>query len=158
MAVKYSSLARREEHRLRVTKSKLLRRISVPMRREATYGWEHNCVMRIFIRSLHQFFPCGSTVLGEPWPPLYVRFRNHSWAFDVTPWTRCRSIARPLYPHRTTQHRNTRTNIHALSGIRTHNHSIQSVKLRDLDHVVTVIGHHILLGWSNEGVRDWQDM
>jgi hypothetical protein len=38
-----------------------------------------------------------------------------------------------LYLHRTTQHRKTRTNIHALSGIRTHDPSNQSAKTHASD-------------------------
>jgi hypothetical protein len=33
-----------------------------------------------------------------------------------------------VYPHRTTQDRKTRTNIHALSGIRTHDLSVEEIK------------------------------
>jgi hypothetical protein len=46
-----------------------------------------------------------------------------------------------LYLHRTTQHRKTRTNIHALSGIRTHDPSNQPVKTRASDRTATVTGH-----------------
>jgi hypothetical protein len=38
-----------------------------------------------------------------------------------------------LYLHRTTQHRKTRANIHALSGIRTHDNSNQSAKTHASD-------------------------
>jgi hypothetical protein len=36
-----------------------------------------------------------------------------------------------------TQHRKTKTNIHALSGIRTHDHSDQAIKTYALDRVAT---------------------
>jgi hypothetical protein len=38
------------------------------------------------------------------------------------------SLSQGLYQHRTAQHRKTRTNIHALSGIRTRDHNIQTAK------------------------------
>jgi hypothetical protein len=43
-----------------------------------------------------------------------------------------------LYLHRTTQHRTMRTNIHALSGIRTHNPSNQPAKTHASDRTTTV--------------------
>jgi hypothetical protein len=42
--------------------------------------------------------------------------------------------------HRTTQYRKTRTNIHALSGIRTHNPSNQQAKIHTSDCTATVTG------------------
>jgi hypothetical protein len=45
-----------------------------------------------------------------------------------------------LYLHRTTQHRKTRTNIHALSGIRTHDPSNQLAKTHASDRTATVTG------------------
>jgi hypothetical protein len=45
-----------------------------------------------------------------------------------------------LYLHRTTRHRKTRTNIHALSGIRTHDPSNQPAKTHASDHTDTVTG------------------
>jgi hypothetical protein len=48
--------------------------------------------------------------------------------------------------HRTTQHRNTKTNMYASSGIRTHDPSNQSVKTYTLDSAATVTGYkHIYL-------------
>jgi hypothetical protein len=44
------------------------------------------------------------------------------------------------YLHRTTQHRKTRTNIHALSGIRTHDPSNQPAKSHASDSTATVTG------------------
>jgi hypothetical protein len=46
-----------------------------------------------------------------------------------------------LYLHRTTQHRKTRTNIHALSGIRTHGPSNQPAKTHASDRTATVTGY-----------------
>jgi hypothetical protein len=49
------------------------------------------------------------------------------------------SPSQGLYLHRTTQHRKTRTNIHALSGIRTHDPSNQPTKTHASDRTATVI-------------------
>jgi hypothetical protein len=51
------------------------------------------------------------------------------------------SPSQGLYPHRTTQHRKTRTNIHDLSGIRTHDPSNQPAKTRASDRTATVTGN-----------------
>jgi hypothetical protein len=48
---------------------------------------------------------------------------------STTPWTSDQLITRPLPEHRTAQTQNKHIytpNIHALSGIRTHNHSIRA--------------------------------
>jgi hypothetical protein len=45
-----------------------------------------------------------------------------------------------LYLHRTTQHRKTGTNIHALSGIRTHDPSNQPAETHATDCTATVTG------------------
>jgi hypothetical protein len=50
------------------------------------------------------------------------------------------SPSQGLYLHRTTQHRNTRTNIHALSGIRAHDPSNQPAKTHASDRTATVTG------------------
>jgi hypothetical protein len=50
------------------------------------------------------------------------------------------SPSQGLYLHRTTQHRKTRTNIHALSGIRTHDPSNQPGKTHASDRTATVTG------------------
>jgi hypothetical protein len=47
------------------------------------------------------------------------------------------SPSQGLYLHRTTQHRKTRTNIHALSGIRTHDPSNQPAKTHASDRTAT---------------------
>jgi hypothetical protein len=51
------------------------------------------------------------------------------------------SPSQGLYLHRTTQHRKTRTNIHALSGIRTHDPSNQPVETHASDRTATAIGN-----------------
>jgi hypothetical protein len=50
------------------------------------------------------------------------------------------SPSQGLYLHRTTQHRKTRTNIHDLSGIRTHDPSNQPAETHASDRMATVIG------------------
>jgi hypothetical protein len=50
-----------------------------------------------------------------------------------------------LYLHRTTQHRKTRTNIHAKSGIRTHDPSNQLAKTHASDRTASVTGPHFTL-------------
>jgi hypothetical protein len=50
------------------------------------------------------------------------------------------SPSQDLYLHRTTQHRKTRTNIHAFSGIRTHDPSNQPAKTHASDRTATVTG------------------
>jgi hypothetical protein len=47
--------------------------------------------------------------------------------------------------HRTTQHRNTRTNTHASSGIRTHDPSNQAAKTYALDRAATANGQIIFI-------------
>jgi hypothetical protein len=53
------------------------------------------------------------------------------------------SPSQGLYLHRTTQHRKTRTNIHALSGIRTHYLRNQPAKTHASDRTATVTGHFL---------------
>jgi hypothetical protein len=50
------------------------------------------------------------------------------------------SPSQGLYLHRTTKHRKTRTSIHALSGIRTHDPSNQPAKTTASDRTATVTG------------------
>jgi hypothetical protein len=61
-----------------------------------------------------------------PWPLL--QFRNHFYTDGKTAWTSDQPMARPLLTYRTTQIQNkrTHTNIHALSGIRTHDPSVRA--------------------------------
>jgi hypothetical protein len=54
------------------------------------------------------------------------------------------SPSQGLYLHRTTQHRKTLTNIHALSGIRTHDPSSQPAKTHASDRTATVTGITII--------------
>jgi hypothetical protein len=64
------------------------------------------------------FFSCGSTVL---WDPGRLRRFLELFRHMVGLLGRVISSSQGLYLHRTTQHKKTLTNIHALSGIRTHN-------------------------------------
>jgi hypothetical protein len=52
------------------------------------------------------------------------------------------SPSQGLYLHRTTQHRKMRTNIHALSGIRTHDPSNQPANTHASDRTATVTSPH----------------
>jgi hypothetical protein len=54
-----------------------------------------------------------------------------SWSFCTvgrTPWTRDQPVARPLPAHRTAHKHRINTDIHALSGIRTHNLGVRASK------------------------------
>jgi hypothetical protein len=59
-----------------------------------------------------------------PWPLL--QFRNLFSTDARTPWTSDQPVGRPLPKHRTEQTQNKRTDIHALSGIRTHYLSVRA--------------------------------
>jgi hypothetical protein len=86
------------------------------------------------------FFPHGSTVVGELRRLLMGVLKTFSSTAGIglLGWE-----ARPsqgLYLHKTAQHRKTRTNTHASSGIWIHNRSIQVVKTNTLDRAANVIG------------------
>jgi hypothetical protein len=73
------------------------------------------------------YFIHSSIVLQSfvgPWP--LIQFRNHFYTAGRTPRTRDQPVARPLPIHKTTQTQNKRTNIHALSGIRTHDPRVRA--------------------------------
>jgi hypothetical protein len=53
------------------------------------------------------------------------------------------SLSQGLYLHRTIKHRKTRTNIHALSGTRTHDPSNQLAKTHASDRTATVTGNYM---------------
>jgi hypothetical protein len=59
------------------------------------------------------------------------------------------SPSQGLYPHRTTQHRKTQTNIHALSGIRTHDPSNQPAKTHASGRTATVTGNYFITVYFN---------
>jgi hypothetical protein len=73
------------------------------------------------------FFSMALPAHSGPWP--LIHFRNHFYTDGRTPWTSDQSVARPLPTHRTTRTQNKRIhtrNIHALSGIRTHDPSVRA--------------------------------
>jgi hypothetical protein len=78
----------------------------------------------VSVAKLVFFFSMALPAHSEPRP--LVRFRNHFFSDGKTPWTSDQFVARPLPKHRTTQPQNKRTDIHALSGIRTHNPSVRA--------------------------------
>jgi hypothetical protein len=63
------------------------------------------------------------------------------------------SPSQGLYLHRTTQHRKTRTNIHALSGIRAHDPSNQPAKTHASDRTATVTGNFPLVSLKYINIR-----
>jgi hypothetical protein len=77
-----------------------------------------------------------------PWP--LIQFLNHFYTDGKTPWTSDEPVTRPLPKHRTTQTQNKRIhkpNIHALSGIRTHDPASKRAKtVHALDRAATVTG------------------
>jgi hypothetical protein len=75
---------------------------------------------------------------------MQLRFRNRVLRQMVGLFGRGVSPSQGLYLHRITQHRKMRTNIHALSGIRTHNPSVQAIKTYALDRVATVMALFML--------------
>jgi hypothetical protein len=78
----------------------------------------------------------GSTVLVRTLAASHRRFRNLFWTLGRTPLDEWSARHKGLYLHRTTQH----TNIHASSGIRTHDPSNQAAKIYALDRAATGIG------------------
>jgi hypothetical protein len=59
---------------------------------------------------------------------IYFLKLMNLWTFGRTPWMGDRLDARPLPTHRTTQHRKTRTLIHASSGIRNQDPSVRAAE------------------------------
>jgi hypothetical protein len=80
---------------------------------------------------------CGSTVLIRTRASLHMRFLE-LFRHMVGLLGRVISPSQGLYLHRITQHRKTRANIHALSGIRTHDPSNQPAKTHASDRTATV--------------------
>jgi hypothetical protein len=73
----------------------------------------------------HFFFTISLPAQSGPRP--LIQFRNHFFTDGRTSWTSDQPVARPLSKHRTTQTQNKRihtSNIHDLSGIRTHDSSV----------------------------------
>jgi hypothetical protein len=70
---------------------------------------------------IHYFIHSSMALQHFVGPWLLLQFRNLFYTDGRTPWTSDQPAARPLPTHRTTQ--NKRTDIHALSAIRTHDPS-----------------------------------
>jgi hypothetical protein len=85
------------------------------------------------------FFPVALQSLNDLGRLTYRRFLE-LFRHMVGLLGRVISPSQGLYLHRTTQHRKTRTNIHALSGIRTHDPSNQPAKTHASDCTATVTG------------------
>jgi hypothetical protein len=83
----------------------------------------------------YTFFPRGSTVLDRLTYRFLELFRHMVGlnAREISP-------LQGLYLHRATRHRKTRTNIHNLSRIRTHDPSNQPAKTHASDRTATVTG------------------
>jgi hypothetical protein len=79
----------------------------------------------------------GSTVLEGPWPP-HIRRLLKLFRHLVGLLGRGISQSQGLYQHRTTQHKNTKTDIHALSGIQSRDPSVRAIKVEAPDYAVTV--------------------
>jgi hypothetical protein len=75
-----------------------------------------------------------STVLVRTLTASHWRFRNLIMTLGRTPLDKWSAHHEGLYLHRTTQHRNTKANIHASSGIQTHDSSNQVDDLRLRPH------------------------
>jgi hypothetical protein len=88
---------------------------------------------KLFLNSFCSQFPSSSSSvalqsLQGPCPPHtrgFVIIKTHG----KTPLDEWSARRKGLYLHRKTQHRNTKTNIHASSGIRTHGPSNQPAKI-----------------------------
>jgi hypothetical protein len=71
---------------------------------------------------IHSFIN-GSTALCWPWP--FIQFRNLFYTDGRIPWTSDQPVAR-LYTGKHKHRINAHTDIHALSGIRTHDPSFRA--------------------------------
>jgi hypothetical protein len=88
---------------------------------------------------LKQFFPMALQSLKDLGRLTYSRFLE-LYRHMVGLLGRVISPSQGLYLHRITQQRKTRTNIHALSGIRTHDPRNQPAKTHTSDRTATVTG------------------
>jgi hypothetical protein len=93
-----------------------------------THSWRNghsvNCTVNGANSALF-FFSLALPAHSGPWP--LIQFHNNFFTDGITPWMSGQLDARPLPKHRTTQTQNKRiytSNIHALSGIETHDPSI----------------------------------
>jgi hypothetical protein len=127
------SLTWREEYRLRVFGNKLLRRIFGPKREEVTEGRR-----KVHNEELHNLYssPFFSTGFCSPYlrTLAFLSGLLDPQTFGRIPWLGDQSNARPVPTHRTTQHRNKQTHIHAPSRIRTCDLNVQAVIDRPLGY------------------------
>jgi hypothetical protein len=100
------------------------------------------------LQLIHFFFSMALQSLKDIGRLTYRRFLE-LFRHMVGLLGRVISPSQGLYLHRTTQHRKTRTNIHALSGIRTHNPSNQPVKTHASDRTATVTSAVDILAVNN---------
>jgi hypothetical protein len=94
-----------------------------------------SCVYSFIYSSIN-----GSTAPIEPW--LLLQFRNLFYTDGRTPWTSDQLVARPRYLH-TGEHKdrlNAHTDIHASSGIRTHDPSVRANEDSSCLRPATVMG------------------
>jgi hypothetical protein len=96
----------------------------------------------------------GSTALVKTLTASHRTFCSLTKTHGRTPLDEWSARRKGLYLHRTTQHRNTKTNIQASSGIRTHDPSNQAAKTYALDqhqqarkctYNVTILAHSLEL-------------
>jgi hypothetical protein len=77
------------------------------------------------------------SICKDSWPVHHRGFRNLIKILGRAPLEEWSARRKGLYLHRTTQHRNTKTNIHASTGIRTHDPRNQAAKTYSLDRATT---------------------
>jgi hypothetical protein len=99
----------------------------------------HRRIPGFIILTLLAFFPAALQSLKDLGRLTYRRFLE-LFRQTIGLLARVISPSQGLYLHRTTQHRKTRTTIHALSGIRTHDPSNQPAKTHASDCTATVTG------------------
>jgi hypothetical protein len=87
----------------------------------------------------------GSTVLVRTLAASHWSIRNLIKTLGRTPLDEWSARHKDLYLHRTTQHRNTKTNIHVSSGIRTHEPSNQAAKTYALHLAATGTGDSLTM-------------
>jgi hypothetical protein len=96
-----------------------------------------------FIALIIYFFPVALQSSKDQGRLTYRRFLE-IFRHMVRLLGRVISPSQGLYLHRATQHRKTRTNIHAFSGIGTHDPSNQPAKTHASDRTATVTGNNII--------------
>jgi hypothetical protein len=86
------------------------------------------CLKYLWWYVRHNFIHSSMALQPFVGPWLLLQFRNLFYTVGGTPWTSDQFVARPLRTQRATQTQNkrTHTDIHALSGIRTHDPSVRA--------------------------------